>query len=300
MQNTIGSLKEMNVYVIIPVFNRLEHTVAILDCLNRQTCRELLKIIVINDGSTDGTAEFLASQDWVTVINGNGSLWWSGATNVGLVHAFDSWRENDFVLFLNNDLQFDQGYIESMVILARQNPNTAIGSALFDINEKNKLMALGPKLNNKTQEIYEIADSFSKADLEKLAPIYEVDALTGRGALYSVRFFEKYGLLKQSLLPHYFADYEISMRFKRNGVKLLISTSSRVYSEPIFGYLFESMSFNEIFFSNRSQKKILHRMIFQYLTSCGSGKLKMPIKSLYWSLREIASYFFWTLKRSQK
>ena len=52
----------MTVHVLIPVFNRLEMTKRVLDCLRSQKMDEILNLIVIDDGSSDGTAEFLDSQ----------------------------------------------------------------------------------------------------------------------------------------------------------------------------------------------------------------------------------------------
>ncbi len=40
----------MRVNVIIPVFNRLEHTRKVLDALRRQTLADALTIVVVNDG----------------------------------------------------------------------------------------------------------------------------------------------------------------------------------------------------------------------------------------------------------
>lgn len=66
----------MRVNVIIPVFNRLEHTRKVLEALRRQTIFDALTIVIVNDGSTDGTAGYLQSQSDVIEIRGDGNLWW--------------------------------------------------------------------------------------------------------------------------------------------------------------------------------------------------------------------------------
>ncbi|WP_246763679.1 glycosyltransferase family 2 protein [Rhizobium bangladeshense] len=73
----------MRVNVIIPVFNRLEHTRRVLEALRRQTLVNALTIVVINDGSTDGTAEYLKSQGDVVEIRGDGNLWWGEPSRKG-------------------------------------------------------------------------------------------------------------------------------------------------------------------------------------------------------------------------
>ena len=50
------------IYVIIPVHNRLNYTKQIINCLRDQKVEEEIELIVINDGSSDGTNVWLANQ----------------------------------------------------------------------------------------------------------------------------------------------------------------------------------------------------------------------------------------------
>ena len=47
------------IHIIIPVFNRLNNTIKCLKSINNQINFNELNIIVVNDGSTDGTFEYL-------------------------------------------------------------------------------------------------------------------------------------------------------------------------------------------------------------------------------------------------
>ncbi|MCW5626437.1 MAG: glycosyltransferase family 2 protein, partial [Burkholderiales bacterium] len=104
------------VFVLVPVFNRLAHTKNVLDALRRQTIVDQLRIVVIDDGSTDGTAEFLDAQPDLVVLRGDGSFWWGGAIDKGLEYVRDQQpTHEDYVLFLNNDTWFEPRYIETLV-----------------------------------------------------------------------------------------------------------------------------------------------------------------------------------------
>ena len=46
-------------HIVIPVFNRLSFTLACLDSLREQTDQDF-KVVIVDDGSTDGTAATLA------------------------------------------------------------------------------------------------------------------------------------------------------------------------------------------------------------------------------------------------
>jgi len=68
------------VYTIIPVHNRKEFTRNCLRSLQRQTVSDRLRIIVVDDGSEDGTDEMLAAEfPEVIVLRGDGNLFWTAA-----------------------------------------------------------------------------------------------------------------------------------------------------------------------------------------------------------------------------
>lgn len=68
----------MTVYALMPVFNRLSMTKTAINCLRLQEFDDKLMIIVVDDGSTDGTQEYLDTQSDIVVLQGDGTLWWGG------------------------------------------------------------------------------------------------------------------------------------------------------------------------------------------------------------------------------
>ena len=106
------------IYIIIPVHNRKEYTKNCLLSLRKQTEKNF-KTVIIDDGSTDGTAEMLAKEfPEVHVIKGDGNLWWAAATNLGVKYALKN--DADFILTLNNDTIASENYLEKMVYWAEK------------------------------------------------------------------------------------------------------------------------------------------------------------------------------------
>ena len=71
------------IYIVIPVFNRLKFTKDCLDSLRKQSYGEF-KVIVVDDGSTDGTYQHLKENyPEVIVLQGDGNLWWAGIHSPG-------------------------------------------------------------------------------------------------------------------------------------------------------------------------------------------------------------------------
>jgi hypothetical protein len=56
------------------------------------------------------------------------------------------------------------------------------------------------------------------------------DALSTKGTLYPVSVFKDVGLFDARHFPHYFSDYEFSIRAKRYGYNLTVCPGSRIYN----------------------------------------------------------------------
>lgn len=273
----------MTVYVLIPVFNRFEHTKRVVDCLRAQSIAEKLGIIIINDGSTDETAEYLQSQDDVVEIRGDGNLWWGGAIEEGLKHVLPSCQAEDYVLFLNNDTWFDENYVEILVQTSIANGGAAVGSVIHEEGRDPPLVSIGAKVNVNRLAVWDLLSELSEAEKRSPNSQYRVDALSGRGTLYPAQLFRRYGRMRPSLLPHYLADYEVAMRFARAGVPLVVSSKAIVYSPPVYGNDASSLSWRKRLFGRRSAHNVFQRLIFYSLVGSPVQRMTAPIRMAYFS-----------------
>src|SRR5438270_60666 len=93
-------------FVLTAVHNDLEKTKKLLACIKKQTMQSF-QIIIVDDGSTDETSEYLKKK-WpsVTVLKGDGNLWWTGSMYLGVEYILKIARQNDFIVTLNNDCEF--------------------------------------------------------------------------------------------------------------------------------------------------------------------------------------------------
>jgi len=116
----------MDIHVIIPVYNRCEYTRKCLLQLREQTLKGL-KIIVIDDGSSDGTSAMISSEfPEVNLLGGIGNLYWTGAVYVGVEAALKECAEDDYILVLNDDLMFNKRFVEDLLNTARIHPNALV------------------------------------------------------------------------------------------------------------------------------------------------------------------------------
>lgn len=240
----------MTVHILMPVFNRLAQTKKILNCLKDQKVDEPLNIIIVDDGSSDGTGAYLSQIDDITVLKGNGSLWWGGAIELGLRLVLELASENDWVLFVNNDTHFNNDFIQCLLDTARDYSPAAVGSVIYDEAEPTQILSIGAVIDTGRLKVQDRLECPSHRD-HKEGP-YSVDALSGRGTLYPLKAFRMAGTMKPTWLPHYLADYELARRVRKFGFKLLVSGKAVTYSANEWGNQYTSPSLTQRYFSIRS------------------------------------------------
>ena len=114
------------VSIVIPVFNNLPLTQRCLTSLAAISTSVPHEIIVVDNASTDGTAEFLASTAataGIRVVTHARNEGFANACNRGAQAA-----TSPMVLFLNNDTQVTAGWLEALVT-AVQRPGVGVAGA---------------------------------------------------------------------------------------------------------------------------------------------------------------------------
>ena len=267
----------MHIHVIIPVFNRISYTKKIISCLRQQTIRNFIKIIVVDDGSTDNTGKWLKKQNDIKTLNGNGKLLWSGAVNLAIKYILEKENQNDWVLLINNDVEIKNDYLEIIYNVARSNYPAAVGSVVKSKN--GKLISIGAKILPYKLEIKEIYNN--KFIFKRSEILDNIDVLSGRGVLYPLKSIKDVNGLRPKLIPHYFADYELSLRVKKKGYKLLIPMNAVVYSDENFGSIQEKRKNVNIVHKNfaRKSSSLLYSKFFFWWTALrNTEKISLPFR----------------------
>jgi GT2 family glycosyltransferase len=267
----------MTVHALLPVFNRLQMTRTLLEQLRQQVLDEDLSITVVDDGSTDGTAEFLRSQDDVHVLTGDGNLWWGGAMDMGLRHILRTASPADWVLFVNNDTEIRPDFVRHLIDAAMKYAPAAVGSVVRDIIPPHRLLSVGPRVNAWRFAVGDVREVRNDVEYEKPG-VSAVDVLSGRGVLFPVAALRRVNGMRPAWLPHYLADYELSLRVRKSGWRLLVSHTAVVYSSDEYGSSFRARSLRERMFSVRSPTYLPAQLRFWWEAAGVFGKLTFPFR----------------------
>lgn len=219
------------IYILLPVHNRVTDTLSFIACCEQQTFKDF-QLVIIDDGSTDGTHEKVAGMyPWIHMLRGDGHLWWTGAINMGLKYVLDVAQDDDFLMTINNDVIIGRDFLELMHQTAVNHIRTIFNPISVSLLDRKSVHFTGTKVISwalaiKVQPYY--GRPLKTARKERMI---EVDYLSGRGTVIPVRAFKEIGIYNQALLPHYGADDEFTCRAKKHGYRICIDTHPVVFVE---------------------------------------------------------------------
>jgi GT2 family glycosyltransferase len=207
------------IHILVPVHNRRKVTERFVASLAAQTDQRY-HLVLIDDGSTDGTAEMVThSIPNTTVIRGSGAWWWAGSLQQG----FDWIKSrtsgaNDIVLIVNDDTEFDRGFLASGRRALARAPRSLLLAQLYSLATR-ELMEVGARVD------------WSKLDFRGVRDPDLVNCYSTRGLFLRARDFIEIGGFRPTVLPHYGSDYEFTMRARRKGFKFASDPEVRIFGD---------------------------------------------------------------------
>jgi len=238
------------VSIVIPVYNCLQYTKNCLIALSENTVYEPYEVIIVDNGSTDGTADFLKCLEGdVKIISNRQNLGFSKACNQGAREA-----SGEYLVFLNNDTIPTTGWLQQLVKTARTDQTIGIiGSKL--LYPDNTIQHAGVVFSKYCQ-VYHIYRGLPE-NHPSVNRVREFQAVTAACMLIRKDLFHSLGGFDEKYLNG-FEDIDLCFKVREKGYKIQYCPQSVVYH-------FESKTEgrkdhdlqNSHIFSNRWASKII-------------------------------------------
>jgi len=212
--------EEVDVSIIIPVFNQLEYTHACLASLQSAEEQVCFEIIIVDDCSTDRTAEVLPGVDGITYLRNDRNSGFVASCNRGAETA-----RATYLVFLNNDTLVKPGWLTALLdTFSEESQAGIVGS---------KLVYPDGRLQEAGGIIWQDASgwNYGKFDDPK-NPEYnylrEVDYCSGAALMVPKALFESVGGFDSRYAPGYYEDTDLAFKLRRAGYKVLYQPLSEV------------------------------------------------------------------------
>jgi N-acetylglucosaminyl-diphospho-decaprenol L-rhamnosyltransferase len=193
------------VEIVIPVFNQLACTQICLDSLGRDSTMTP-GIIVVDNGSSDGTAEYLAESQALTVVRNSRNRGCAAAWNQGVRACTAEW-----IVVLNNDVVVTPGWLEG----------------LLDAAESEGLDIVTPAIREGLLN-YDL-DSYARQFVANASGAMRHGVADGVCFMVRRRVFERIGLFDENFRVGVFEDTDFFERAREAGFKLGMTGRSFIH-----------------------------------------------------------------------
>jgi GT2 family glycosyltransferase/glycosyltransferase involved in cell wall biosynthesis len=212
--------EKVEISIIIPVFNQFQFTQACLASLQEHQGGERFEVIVVDDCSTDATAEIVPQMEGVVYVR--------NATNSGFIASCNRGAEKargDYLLFLNNDTIVKRGWLSALVDTFAEEPQAGIVGSKLVYPDGRLQEAGGIIWRDASGWNYGKLDDPEKPEYNYLR---EVDYCSAAALMVPKALFQSVGGFEKKYAPAYYEDTDLSFKIRRAGYKVLYQPLSEV------------------------------------------------------------------------
>lgn len=184
------------------------------------------KIIVVDNGSTDGSVEKLESAGLrCRIIKCKENLGYAGGNNIGIKDALE--RNSEFIWLLNNDTVVEPDALNYLIAAALESPSAAcVGSKILYYDDRDTIWFAGATVDWKNGNSPHTG--YGERNDKRYEGNLVVERLTGCSMLIRASVAKTIGILKESYFL-YVEDVEWCLRARKNKYNCIVANNSIVY-----------------------------------------------------------------------
>lgn len=217
----------MDLSIIIVNYNTKELTLACVDSVLRSNPKMSYEIILVDNGSTDGSQEFFDKirGNKLRIILHKKNLGFSKANNSAIQKAM-----GQFILLLNSDTEVKRGSIDEIYDFAKHTPLVGlVGPKLLNPDGSTQASVFRfPTLKRAIKQYWLGQKGFYEKYSPKGEKPVEVEALVAAALLITPLARKKVGMLDERYFM-YFEDLELCRKVREAGLKVYYYPQAEVY-----------------------------------------------------------------------
>jgi GT2 family glycosyltransferase/glycosyltransferase involved in cell wall biosynthesis len=212
--------KYPTVSVLIPVYGKIEYTLACLQSISDYPPQASFEVIVMDDQSSDDSVKILQQVKNLRVIINPENLGFLRSCNNGSSQA-----HGEYLFFLNNDTQVKSGWLDELLATFTVFPNCGLAGS--------KLIYPDGSLQEAGGIVWQDGSAWNYGSLQDPAlPEFnyarEVDYISGAAILVPTELFRDMGCFDERYAPAYYEDTDLAMRMRVLGKSVIYQPLSEV------------------------------------------------------------------------
>src|SRR5437773_2860995 len=212
--------EQVEISIIIPVFNQFRFTQACLASLQEHQGAERFEVIVVDDCSTDATAEAVPRMPGIVYLRTE--------TNSGFITSCNRGAEaarGKYLVFLNNDALVRPGWLTALLDTFAEEPRAGIVGSKLLYPDGRLQEAGGIIWRDATGWNYGKFDDPEKPEYNYLR---EVDYCSAAALMISKSLFASVGCFDSRYAPAYYEDTDLAFKVRGDGYKVFYQPLSEV------------------------------------------------------------------------
>jgi GT2 family glycosyltransferase len=206
--------------IVVPVYNHLAHTLACLRSIANSGDATPFEVIVVDDASSDATAQRLAGIAGLRYLRNPRNLGFIGSCNAGAAMA-----RGDTIVFLNNDTTVKAGWLDALLRTFEEYPEAGLVGA--------KLVYPDGRLQEAGGIVFDDASGwnygrFDEPEDPRYNHVRDVDYCSGAAIALPTALFRQLGGFDTRYAPAYYEDTDLAMQVRAAGMRVLYQPASLV------------------------------------------------------------------------
>lgn len=232
------------VAIVILTWNGLKYTRRCIESLDLTSLPDWVDVIVVDNGSTDGTLKYLQKITRIKLIKNNKNLGYSRAVNIGIQAA----QPDADIILLNNDVELiEPDWLERLSNATYTKNDLGIVGVKI-VQDNGTLQHCGAYLPADTYWGQQLAGG--EVDIGQYAGMFECESVVFACVYIKRSVIDMIGLLSEDFFA-YFEDTDFCLRARREGIHVAVCEDIRVKHTESSSTKENGVSHNNIFLQSQ-------------------------------------------------